>query len=375
MTVTTTERPEADEPVARELLISADSHVHFEDDFVKERMTAKVARLWDEAKAKSAEHNEKVQRQGQKQLSIEDFVELEAAQDPGHFEAHAKLAAMDRDGVEAEVIFPEVSGMGLCSPRYMGPDWREGLMAFNQAMLDFAAVDKRRLLAAYQIALDDVDFAVSEVQRVAREGARCVQLPTFPSERGLPDVHDPRYNPLWDALSETGLTILNHLEMKESIWDVFRRDPTPQRGIMTMQPCLMMSEAISFWILTGTLDRFPRLKVLLIEPALGWLPWYIHKLDQRMHLHYKFPGLNRLPSEVFKSQMGATFMDEPEGLADCYEAFGPDCLYWSTDFPHPATCWPNSQRQVKSQFAQAGIPEADKRKIVYENAQKTFGLG
>ena len=49
-------------------------------------------------------------------------------------------------------------------------------------------------------------------------------------------------------------------------------------------------------------------------------------------------------------------------------------MFWSTDFPHPATCWPNSQRQVKSQFAKAGIPEADRRKIVYENSLKTFGL-
>jgi predicted TIM-barrel fold metal-dependent hydrolase len=72
--------------------------------------------------------------------------------------------------------------------------------------------------------------------------------------------------------------------------------------------------------------------------------------------------------------MGATFMYEPTGLAVCYKAFGPDCLYWSTDFPHPATCWPNSQAQVAKQFREAGIPEIDKRKIVYENAARTFGL-
>lgn len=361
--------------IVKEPLISVDSHIHFTDEWVKARMSQKLRTLWDEAKQKDAEYQEKVLRQGQKQLAMEDFVELEAAMDPGHFEPNAKLAAMDRDGVEAEVIFPEVGGGSLCKPEYMGADWQDGLRAYNQAMVDFASVAPRRLLAAYQISLYDIDFAVSEVYRLADAGGRCVQVPTFPSERGLPDVHDPRYEPLWHAISETGLTILNHLEMKESIWGVFRRDPTPQRGIMTSLPSQAMSEAIAFWILTGTLEKFPKLKVIMIEPALGWLPWYLRLLDNRMNLHYKFPGMKKKPSEYFKTQMGATFMDEPEGLRAAYDAFGPDCLYWSTDFPHPATCWPNSQRQVRSQFAQAGIPEADRRKIVYENAKRTFGLG
>jgi predicted TIM-barrel fold metal-dependent hydrolase len=72
--------------------------------------------------------------------------------------------------------------------------------------------------------------------------------------------------------------------------------------------------------------------------------------------------------------MGASFMYEPTGLAACYKAFGPDCLYWSTDFPHPATCWPNSQKQVKSQFAEAGITGADREKIICGNGLKLFGL-
>ena len=52
----------------------------------------------------------------------------------------------------------------------------------------------------------------------------------------------------------------------------------------------------------------------------------------------------------------------------------PIALYWSTDFPHPATCWPNSQKQVISQFAEAGIPDVDRDKIIRGNALKTFGL-
>src|SRR5262245_11026065 len=98
MSVTTTARPETQNAVVHEKLISVDSHVHFTDEWVKERMTAKLQNLWDEAKIKVAKYNEEVQRRGMKQLSMEDFIDLDAATDPGHFEPKGKLAAMDRDG-------------------------------------------------------------------------------------------------------------------------------------------------------------------------------------------------------------------------------------------------------------------------------------
>ena len=360
---------------ATEQLVSADSHVHFTDEWVKARLPARLAPVWDEAGRKLAAHEATQLRAGQKSLELEDFVDPDAARDPGHFEPHGKLRAMDRDGVQAEVIFPEVGGAKYCTPELMGADWKEALQGYNNGMADFAAVSPERLLTAYQIQLHDIDFAVKEVERVAARGARCVQITPFPAEFGLADVYEERYDPLWAALSDTGMTVLNHLDVKASLWDVFRRDPTPQKGIFTAMPCVALAEPIAFWILTGTLERFPRLRVIMVEPGLGWLPFFFETvLDARMHQHYDFPGVKLLPSEYFKRQMGATFMYEPGGLAAAHRFFGPDCLYWSTDFPHPATCWPNSRAVVAEQFAKAGIPAADRRKITSENALRTFGL-
>lgn len=362
--------------LAEERLISVDSHVHFTDEWVKARLRKGLHQLWDDSNLKMEEYASRVLRAGQPNLSLEDFVDPEASRDPGHFEPHAKLKAMDRDGVYAEVIFPEVAGAAFINPQLMGNDWKEVFQGYNNAMADFAAVDPVRLMTAYQLPLYDIDFAVKEVERLTNEkGARCVQITPFPSDLGLPDVHDPRYEPLWAAIQDAKLTILNHLALRASLWDVFRRDPTPQKGIFTGLAWAPLAESICFWILTGTLEKFPGLRVMLVEPGLGWLPWFFEALlDPRMHQHYQFPGVKKPPSEYFKQQMGATFMYEPKGLKACYDYFGPDCLYWSTDFPHPATCWPNSRSQVVSQFAEAGIPEADRRKITSENGLRAFGL-
>jgi uncharacterized protein len=358
-----------------ERLVSADSHVHFTDDWVKARLPQRLHVVWDNAAKRQAAFEATELRKGQKQLALEDFVDPEASQDPGHFEPHAKLKAMDRDGVQAEVIFPEVGGAKYCTPGLMGEDWKEVLSGYNDSMADFASVDPLRLLSAYQIQLYDIDFAVKEVRRLAKRGARCVQITPFPTEFGLPDVFDKRYDPLWAELGDLGITVLNHLDVKASLWDVFRRDPTPQKGIFTAMPAFALAEPLMFWILTGTLERFPKLRVILVEPGLGWLPFFFETvLDPRMTQHYEFPGVKMLPSEYFKRQMGATFMYEPQGLGAAYRYFGPDCLYWSTDFPHPATCWPNSRKVIADQFGKAGIPEKDRAKILSGNALRVFGL-
>lgn len=362
--------------LATERLVSVDSHVHFSDEWVKARLRRELHAVWDEANRKAEKYGAEVLRGGQPQLHLEDFVDPEAAKDPGHFEPHAKLKAMDRDGVFAEVIFPELAGAKIITESMMGSDWKEVFTGYNNAMADFASVDPKRLMTAYQLPLYDIDFAVAEVKRLARDkSARCVQITPFPSDLGLPDVYHERYVPLWNAIQDAELAVLNHLDLKKELWDVFRRDPTPQKGIFTGLPWAPLAESICMWILTGTLEKFPRLKVLFVEPGLGWLPWFFeYLLDPRMHQHYEFPGVKMAPSDYFRRQCGATFMYEPKGLKQCYDYFGADCLYWSTDFPHPATCWPNSRKQVVSQFAEAGIPEQDRIKITSANALKTFGL-
>lgn len=360
--------------VVQERLISADSHANFTKQWVYERAPKSLHQPWDEAIAKYDKFAEE-QRKGSPQLQMEDFVDLEAVRDPGWSDPHARLRAMDRDGVEAELIFPDFgSVLPAAAPSFMGDNWKQATTVYNNAMADFASVDRNRLLCAYQLPLYDIDFAVNEVQRLAKLGARGMQVHPFPTEHGVPDYHDKRYTRLWSALEETGIAALNHLALKTSLQEIFHRDPTPQKGIYTSLPSMALAETLAFWILTGTLERHPKLKVVLVEPGLGWLPWYLGILDGRMHQHYEFPGVELLPSEYFKRQVRATFMYEPEGLALCYQKFGPGSLLWSTDFPHPATCWPHSQKQVKSQFAEAGIPEADRRKIVCNNAAQAFNV-
>ena len=252
---------------------------------------------------------------------------------------------MDRDGVEAEVIFPEVGGAKIAAPRWLGDDWQAVLSGYNDAHGRLRGGEPRPRCCAPTRSRSRHRL---RGRRRWAHGAKKRALradPAFPAELGLPDFGDRRYDPLWAALSETGVTVMNHLDLKNSLWDVFRRDPTPQKGIFTAMPAMALAETLTSGscrarssapeAARGVRRAGARLAALVLRVVL----------DARMHQHYEFPGVKLLPSEYFKRQMGATFMYEPSGLRAAYQAFGPDCLYWSTDFPHPATAGRTPQRR------------------------------
>jgi predicted TIM-barrel fold metal-dependent hydrolase len=347
-------------------LISADSHVAISIDAVRERVPAALREPFDDAlKAQAAADH---QLRGGKQLSLDSW-DMEAMRDPGYRDPHARLAAMDRDGVEAEVLYSEVSAFRAFG--LVKGDWKPISRAFTDTMEEFAAVDPNRLAVSYQVPIIDIGHAVAEVQRLASKGARSVHLPNFPSEFGLPDYHDPVYDPLWGVLQETGLSISHHLGNRVWLYDVFRRDPTPQMAIFTSLPALALSEVVAWWILTGTLERFPGLQIVFVEPGLYWIPGFLAQLDRKADGRYDLPGLRLAPSEYFRRNMACTFMDDMVGL-QARHLIGIENILWSTDFPHPATTWPNSVAIVDEQFA--GIPQDERDAITFANSARIYNL-
>jgi len=333
---------------------------------VRERVPSSLHGAFDEAF--TAQAAIEAELRGGKKLSLDDW-DMEAMKDPGYRDPHARLAAMDRDGVHAEVLYSEVSAFR--SFGLVKGDWKPISRAFTDAMADFAAVDPNRLAVSYQVPIIDIDYAVQEVQRLAALGARSVHLPNFPSELGLPDYHETVYDPLWGVLQETGLSISHHLGNRHWLYDVFRRDPTPQCAIFTSLPALALSEVIAWWILTGTLERFPGLQIVFVEPGLFWIPGFLAQLDRKAEGRYSLPGVKLRPSEYFRRNMACTFMDDMVGLQARHE-IGIDNILWSTDFPHPATTWPNSVAIVDEQFA--GIPDDERQAIVCDNAARIYNL-
>ena len=354
-----------------ERLISADSHVRITADWVKERLPKGSLEAYEDA-VKTLEALELEQRGGHR-MSLEDFGDMApGATDPGYWEPNARLAAMDKDGVYAEVLYSELSAFRQF--HLAGDHWKTVARAFNDSLADFVAVNPDRLVASYQLPIIDIDHAVEEVHRLAALGARSVQLPNYPIELGFPPYHDAAYNPLWAALSETNLTISQHLGLKNTLFDIYRADPTPYKSIFTSMPGMMIVENLSFWLMTGVLERFPKLRVVFVEPSFEIFVLWLQMLDSswRRGRDHQFPGVTNLPSETFHQQISLTLIGgDRQSLEQRYEV-GVENIMWSTDFPHPASTWPNSAKVVAEKFAD--IPADERQLILAGNAARVYGL-
>ncbi len=243
---------------------------------------------------------------------IVDIMDPYAWNDPGHYEPHAKLKAMDRDGVFAEVIFPEVGG-------------GEGLLAGDHGQrvagdaVRLQRCDRRFRLGGYRAADVRLSAAAVDIRPRSRRWsgwrgaarAACNCLP-FPTELGLKDYYHEDYHRLWGVIQETGLTILNHLDnsAKEltSISSATRR-----RSVRSRWACRALAACRDDLLLdpAGHDGEVPQAQgdVRRAGPRLAALPV---RYDPRRPHHpgplLSSPNLTMLPSEYFKRQMGATFI-------------------------------------------------------------------
>jgi predicted TIM-barrel fold metal-dependent hydrolase len=355
-----------------ERVISADSHVKIEHEQIKANLDPKYHAAYDDAlrafAAKMAAGAGKANAAGAAMIPAN---RNSAFTEPGYWDPHERLKAMDRDGVDVEVLYSEVSAFRYLGEMQEGAD--ESVRAFNDVLYAFNEPDPRRLVVSYQIPLYDIDVAIRELDRVLALGAKSVQMPVFPSELGMAEYYDERYTPLLARIEEAGVPICCHIGLNTNLDSLMWRDPTPNKGVMVGVTALVTAEAFGMWIMTGVLERFPNLKLVFVEPGLSWVAWWVTTADDMVQRQgYEFPANTLLPSEYFHRNVSLTFIEEPMALQRLRDVIGVENIMWSSDFPHPVTAWPNSQQVIAEQFA--GIPDAERRLMICGNAERVWNL-
>lgn len=350
-------------------LISADSHVTITHDAVKAHLASKFHEDYDEATGALT----RTMSGGVGKANQAAMIEFKhpAFGRAGSFDPVERLKDMDDDGVDVEVLYCEVSAFRYLYKLKSGAF--EATRAFNDTLIDFASVDQKRLVVSYQIPIHEVDFAVTEVNRVAAAGGKSLQLPVFPNELGLPDYFDPRYDPLWAAIQDADLPICCHIGLNTSLEGLSQRDPNPMKAVTHTQTGLSTGEALGFWMTGGVLERFPRLKVVFVEPGLGWIPWYLHSMDDKqLRRNYDYPHISELPSFYFHRNIFVTFIDEPDAVQLLRHRLGVENMMWSTDYPHPVSSWPNSRALIEASMKD--IPEDERDLMLSLNAARVWNL-
>ena len=121
------------------------------------------------------------------------------------------------------------------------------------------------------------------------------------------------------------------------------------------------------------LEAFPGLKVVLVEAGLGWIPFYLGRLDTMKHRHGwdHYDMLKELPSFYFRRQMFATFEEDTYGVSQRHR-LGIENLMWATDYPHPDSTWPNSQAVLDRHMTHLNADE--RNLILHDNVAALYNL-
>ena len=351
-------------------IISSDSHVSVQHDDVKGHLASRFHDDYDAALAQA--FREMLGGNAAKANAGGTEIRHASWGRPGYSDPHERLRDMDTDGVDIEVLYCEVSAYRYL---YLLRDGAaDATRAFNDTLYDFASADPSRLVVTYQVPIHDIDLAVGEIERVASLGGKSLQLPVFPAELGQLDYFHERYDRMWAAIQATGLPICCHIGLNTALNNLADRDPTPRLAwtLSCMPPSAC--EALGMWLLTGIFTRYPELKVVFVEPGLGWVAGYLAFLDDMvLRQGYEFPVLgDELPSFYYHRNMAMTFIDEPDPVRHLRHVLGAQNLMWSSDYPHPVSTWPKSLTVIEELFE--GFPHDERDLMVEHNAARIWNL-
>jgi predicted TIM-barrel fold metal-dependent hydrolase len=358
-------------------VISADSHVQEPPDLyerlpkaLRDRAPRRVER---DGKAFLLSDGKKPRRIDlSAERETEDDQNREFRNDPsGGRDLDIRLRAQERDGVSAEVIYPNHLLVLHMSPE---PAYQMAVAhAYNDWAIENFKPHRERFAPVGIVPVRDLDAAVKEVERAAKLGYRSIKVPI--TNRTLP-YNRPEYEPLWAAIGDTGLVLAFHAFSNSE--DEYPDDWGEEEGYGGALDFMAMRMAdgqnpVSQLISSGVCDRYPTLKFAIVECGAGWLAWLLYVLDEqaeKKHMYIR-PRLSLKPSEFFARQGFITFTDDPIALHNI-PFTGADCLMWGSDYPHDEGSFPHSQAVIERTFA--GLSDADMRKIVRDNAARLYGF-
>ena len=288
------------------------------------------------------------------------------------YDVHARVEAMDVDGVHAALQFPQF-------PRFGGTLFLEArdkdlalalVRAWNDWMLDeWWAAYPDRFIPQTLIPLWDVPESVKEIERCAAKGSRAVLFVENPHPLGLPSFPTGHWRPVFEACNETGLPLSMHIGTSSGLLS-----PSPEStSAVGVALCGVNSmSALVDLIFSGMCNDLPNLKIALSEGGAGWVPYVLERADYTWE-RSRNEGLRNTapPSEVFRQHFWVCMIADHYALRN-RDLIGVDKIMWECDFPHNDSNYPNSRKMLAD--AMVDVPDEDARMIGELNARALYNF-
>jgi len=299
----------------------------------------------------------------------------------GHDAAHSikpRVQMMDDQGIYAQIGFQN-SGVTQPGMLMTHSDSEAAMMVlhiYNDASMEFQEESGQRIFNMAHLPYWNHDEMVKEARRCIDGGLKGFVLPDKPELINSPGYMDDHWAPVLEMCNDTGTPLCFHInsavDPSTMIWEGF-----PFQEKLTIYPVMASlgcASTIGNWLVSGLLDKYPKLKIGLIEAGVGWVPFvlemYEHQWDEMLPGHAS--KFNKRPKEYFRDHFWTTFWFEKNGVQTQLDFVGEDKVMFETDFPHPTSIYPDVQARLADVLGE--LPYETRKKILQENAATLWNL-
>jgi predicted TIM-barrel fold metal-dependent hydrolase len=293
---------------------------------------------------------------------------------PGCYDVTERVKDMNAGGMLASMCFPSFPSF---SGRVFGasPDKDLALavlQAYNDWHIDeWCGSAPGRFIPMAITPLWDAALCAAEIRRVAAKGCHSISFTENPATLGFDSFHNPSWDPVWEAVCENEVVVSIHLGSSGQL--TVTAPDAPVDVTITLQP-MNICQAAADILWSRVLKTFPDIKFALSEGGIGWIPYFLDRLDRTYEMHHLWTGQefgDRMPSDVFRHHFLTCFISDPIGVGLRHE-IGLDNIAWECDYPHSDSSWPNAPEEVAAVLV--GAPDSEINQITFENACRWYSF-
>jgi predicted TIM-barrel fold metal-dependent hydrolase len=291
----------------------------------------------------------------------------------GCYDIHERIRDMNVNGVLGSLNFPSLVGFaGTLFYTMEDKDIAlELLRAYNDWHIDeWCGTYPGRMIPLAIPPIWDPKLMADEVLRVAEKGCHAFTFSENPSKiNNLPSYHSDHWDPFLAAMQETESVLCLHIGSSSQI--TITSMDAPMDTMITLQPMNIVQCAADL-IWSPMFRKFPNLKVALSEGGIGWIPYFLERLDYVYNHHHQWTNQDfggKLPSQVFNENVLTCFIDDAVGM-EVRHHLNMDSIMWECDYPHSDSTWPNAPEMAMKYLD--GVPDEEINKITHLNAMNHF---
>jgi predicted TIM-barrel fold metal-dependent hydrolase len=289
----------------------------------------------------------------------------------GSMNAVERLRLLDAEGLDAAFLYPTIELLweAECDDIEISQAY---CRAYNRWIADFCRDSGARLIPIAHLSLGDPTAAAHELARAVKDGCRGAWVAPFAITK-KPHGH-PDHDPLFAAAQELDVPIGIHptFEPRHAFSGRFDMQYIRRAQFyLNMLAGEGVRHAFTTLFQFGVFDRFPRLKIIILESGAGWIGYWLDRMDAIAKVPNAALPLTHKPSDYFRRQCWISADPEESTIPALMDLVGTDRFFWASDYPHPD----HTGDYIAELENLAGkLAPSARAKLLGENVRRCYGM-